>query len=220
MAQNYYIILGVPADSTQQAIKAAYRRLVKEFHPDHCNEGHTTFLVIQEAYTVLGDPVRRQEYDRILQDYRKRQEPRQKAARHLHENIEPLIPDRDFLWSMTGFGALFEMLSGNYSAREQRQPEKRTEDLDVVVTVSRQQALRGGQFRLLVPVRLRCPYCGGGGGLFYECRYCGGKGVVTKEHPVRISFPPGVSDNQSLRLSIDRYGMRNAGLIVTFRISE
>jgi len=56
--------------------------------------------------------------------------------------------------------------------------------------------------------------------LFYECRYCGGKGIVTKEHPVRISFPPGVLDNQSLRLSFDRYGMRNAGVVVTFRVSE
>jgi DnaJ-class molecular chaperone len=221
MAKNYYITLGVPANSTQQDIKAAYRRLVKEFHPDHCNEGHTTFLVIQEAYSVLGDPDRRKEYDRILKDYRKKQEPRQKAARHFHETVEPLGPDRDFdfFWSMTGFGVLFEMLSGNYSARERRQPEKRTE-LEVVVTVSRQQALRGGQFRLLVPVRLLCPYCGGGGGWLYACRYCGGNGIVTKEHPVRVSFPPGVSDNQSLRLSFDHYGMRSAGLIVTFRISD
>ncbi len=63
MPKNYYIILGIPATSSQEEIKSAYRRLAKEFHPDIYTEGHLPFQVIQEAYSVLGDPISRRAYD-------------------------------------------------------------------------------------------------------------------------------------------------------------
>ena len=67
MPKNYYIILGISTDSSQQEIKAAYRRLAKTFHPDIYREQHSPFPAIQEAYDVLSDPRRRLDYDRQLQ---------------------------------------------------------------------------------------------------------------------------------------------------------
>ena len=63
MPKNYYIILGVPSTSSQDQIKTAYRQLAKEYHPDRYGKGRTPFQVIQEAYSVLSDPIQRQDYD-------------------------------------------------------------------------------------------------------------------------------------------------------------
>ena len=70
MPKNYYIILGIPANSNQEDIKAAYRRLAKEYHPDYYGENYAPFQVLQEAYSVLSDPLQRKKggFDKVLKD--------------------------------------------------------------------------------------------------------------------------------------------------------
>ncbi len=65
---NYYRILGVKPDVEQQAIKAAYRRLARRYHPDVAKVKNAAerFLLIQEAYAVLSDPDKREQYDRVI----------------------------------------------------------------------------------------------------------------------------------------------------------
>jgi uncharacterized membrane protein len=67
--RDYYAILGVPRDATQEQIKEAYRRLVKIYHPDRnpSPEAEEMFKLINEAYQVLSDPARRAGYD-VLYD--------------------------------------------------------------------------------------------------------------------------------------------------------
>ena len=67
--RDYYVILGVPRDATQEQIKEAYRRLVKIYHPDRnpSPEAEEMFKLINEAYQVLSDPARRAGYD-VLYD--------------------------------------------------------------------------------------------------------------------------------------------------------
>ncbi len=61
---GYYAALGLPPGASPDAIKAAYRALVKAVHPDHAGLGHSEeFHRIAEAYAVLHDVVRRAEYD-------------------------------------------------------------------------------------------------------------------------------------------------------------
>jgi curved DNA-binding protein len=66
MARDYYEVLGVGRDATQQDIQAAYRRLARKFHPDVDKSpgAEDRFKEINEAYHVLSDPDRRQGYDR------------------------------------------------------------------------------------------------------------------------------------------------------------
>ena len=64
MAKNYYIILGIPTDASQNQIKQAYRRRVKELHPDYYGQHSGPFREIQQAYNVLTDPKQRSVYDR------------------------------------------------------------------------------------------------------------------------------------------------------------
>ncbi|QIN77218.1 DnaJ domain-containing protein [Rubrobacter marinus] len=63
---NYYRILGVPRSASQSEIKAAYRRLAKERHPDHSGGSETEFSQLQEANAVLSDPNRRRRHDEAL----------------------------------------------------------------------------------------------------------------------------------------------------------
>ena len=66
--QDYYELLGVPRGADDAAIKAAYRKLAKECHPDRhngCSEQEAQFKAINEAYDVLKDPQKRAAYDRF-----------------------------------------------------------------------------------------------------------------------------------------------------------
>ncbi len=238
MPKNYYIVLGISTDSSQGDIKSAYRKLAKEFHPDLYGEKNSPFLTIQEAYSVLSDPVRRRHYDKSLRRTRKMWS-EQRAAEPLgHEfhgrytqGAEPLIPDQEpvdlgrasLFRSFDGFSpsvdALFDRILGNFAGG--RPKGEMLENLTVEITLTPQQALRGGHVRLLVPAKLRCPYCQGRGGTgFYECGYCGGEGFFTGERPVFVSYPRGIRDNHTVQLSLARYGIQNLYLTVNFRISE
>src|SRR5262245_2616155 len=62
---DYYRILGVPRAADAQAIKDAFHRLARRYHPDRSQEpaAEERFKEITEAYSVLSDPARRAEYD-------------------------------------------------------------------------------------------------------------------------------------------------------------
>ena len=68
-AKDYYKILGIPRNASEQDIKKAYRKLAMQYHPDR-NPGkeewaNEKFKEINEAYGVLGDPEKRGQYDRF-----------------------------------------------------------------------------------------------------------------------------------------------------------
>ena len=70
--KDYYNVLGVKRDASQKAIKAAYRKLARKYHPDvnpNNNEAETRFKEINEAYEVLGDEEKRKKYDRFGADW-------------------------------------------------------------------------------------------------------------------------------------------------------
>jgi len=64
-APSLYQVLGIPAGADEAAIKKAYRRMVKQWHPDVCREpdAEAQFRAIQRAYEILRDPVTRAKYD-------------------------------------------------------------------------------------------------------------------------------------------------------------
>ena len=69
MAKDYYRILGVPRNTTDNQIKKAYRKLAMQYHPDR-NPGkepwaNEKFKEINEAFSVLGDPPKRKQYDQF-----------------------------------------------------------------------------------------------------------------------------------------------------------
>jgi len=65
MAKDYYKILGIGKNASKDEIKQAYRRLAQQFHPDKTGGDDKKFKEINEAYSVLSDDRKRQQYDQF-----------------------------------------------------------------------------------------------------------------------------------------------------------
>ena len=228
MAKNYYAILGLTFNATDDEIKDAYRRLAKEFHPDHYGGDRRTFLDIQEAYSILGSPSRRRAYDqqsssrpvRIYQDYKpytSGDEPEPIIPEERTMNIGDISLACSFQTFTPSFDEIFERLWSNFSSLSQPK-SKSVQNLTIDVPLTLEQAHRGGQARILVPAQARCPSCRGYGGIgLYECARCAGEGIIAGDFPVSISFPPGLHGDHTVLVSLDRFGIHNMYLAVNFR---
>jgi DnaJ-class molecular chaperone len=233
--KNYYLILEVSSDATQEEIRAAYRRLAKELHPDYYEGNNQPFLALQEAYAALSDPARRRTYDRSLQADRTTGTTSNTQAEPLRPPSpapEPLIPEkgspfdlgrlsvtRSFRGYSPSFDEIFDHLWQNFSPTHPKVQE--TKSLNVEVTITSLQAFRGGRVQLMIPARLTCPTCRGHGGVgFFECLRCAGVGVIEGEYPVTVPFPPGVSNNYAVELSLEQLGIQNLYLTVIFKVSD
>jgi len=225
MAKSYFAILGITSQATADEIRSAYRRLAKEFHPDHYAGDSETFREIQEAYSVLGDDRRRNEYERKIL----KAAPRAAGGPMRYPGPEPLIPEdtpydmgtispvRSFQSFTPSLDEVFDWLWKNYSSVAQPKSH-RVQNLTLEVTLTPEQARRGGSARIMVPARAVCPTCGGYGGIgFYECVRCAGEGDISGEVPVSVSFPPGLAKDHAVMIPLDRFGIRNMHLTVLFR---
>lgn len=70
--KDYYKILGVDRNASQEDIKKAYRKLAKKYHPDtnpNNKDAEDKFKDVNEAYEVLGDPAKRKKYDNLGQEF-------------------------------------------------------------------------------------------------------------------------------------------------------
>lgn len=235
MTKDYYIILGIASDASDEEVKSAYRQRVTELHPDHYGPDTGPFLEMQEAYSVLGDPERRRAYDRQARALRSRETPSGSRPEPLpppERRAEPLKPQStridlgemsladSFDRFMPSFDELFDRLRSNFSPAARTKAEH-LESLTVDVPLTPMQAWLGGHVRLLVPAQLPCRACGGHGGVgLFECWSCSGQGVVVGEYPVSVAYPPGMPTNHIVQVPLDQYGIGNLYLTVRFRVSE
>jgi molecular chaperone DnaJ len=174
---------------------------------------------------VLGDARRRREYEQRIS---KVQPP--EPARHAdYYGPEPLIPEqgpvglgdispvRSFESFTPSFDEIFDWVWQNFSSLE-RPKSGRVQNLTLEVTLTPEQARRGGSVRIMVPARAVCPTCRGDGAIGpYECARCVGEGAISGEMPVSVAFPAGLFEDHAVVLPLDRFGIRNLHLTVLFR---
>ena len=223
MPENYYMILGVSPDATQDEIKKAYRRLAKELHPDSHGANHAPFQKINKAYSVLSDPQQRRTYDRHFKPAPK---PQRKTPGRAGPpasgpgDPEPLSPfgRNGFHSRRSGSGPPFagrERFSNFAGAPGGHRPAQ----YDLTVSITPAQALHGGTMHIEAPLRKTCPRCSGRGGTMLQaCRTCRGTGHITGRQPVIIGYPAGTPSGYSIYLPLDRYGLGNSHLRIHFRI--
>lgn len=225
MAKSYYAILGISSSATTEEVKSAYRRLAKSYHPDHYTGGNDIFREIQEAYAVLGDPLRRHQYERGIQE----SSYRIPVHRSSGPGPEPLIPSkkgvdigeispiRSFERYTPSFDEIFDWLWRNFS--NIGMPKSgHVENLTMEVPLTAEQAFMGGTVKVMVPARAVCPTCKGVGAFGdYACSRCAGEGAIVGEMPVMVSFPSGFARDHAVMIPLERFGIRNLHLTVIFR---
>ena len=172
--KNFYVILGVPRDASIAAIKRAYRRLAKKYHPDLAPEAPVDeFRELQAAYETLTDAERRRRYDDSLREPER-------------NRFEPLA------WSFVRSPAAGDL-------RRPVQPGS----LSGEILLTANEAAAGGVLPLDVPLSAICPLCGGTGGFIFDCLRCQGEGKVEKRLPVPVRIPAGVRDGAVFQVSVD-----------------
>jgi curved DNA-binding protein len=111
--KDYYEVLGVTRAADAEAVKRAYRKLARKFHPDVSKEknAENKFKEVQEAYEVLRDPEKRAAYDQLGRDYRPGQQFRpppdwsQRFGHSGSQRFSDLNGFSDFFSSLFGGGA-------------------------------------------------------------------------------------------------------------------
>ncbi len=238
-AKDFYGILGVERKATADEIKAAYRKLARKYHPD-LNPGDKAseekFKEINEAYAVLSDPKKKEQYDRGPEKFE------WPGAGEWAGAGQPGYgtggAEYDF-----GFGDIFSELFGG-TARQRGVPRKGA-DLYTEMDVTFKEAFGGTTRQVSINREAVCPQCGGVGasevskcprckgtgklqskrGFFstvQACPDCGGTGQkavkvcpscrgagkkITTE-TVSVKIPAGVDNGSMLRLR----GLGNAGV--------
>jgi molecular chaperone DnaJ len=174
VSEDYYELLGVQRGADEAAIKAAYRRLAKECHPDRhngCTDQEARFKAISEAYDVLKDPQKRAAYDRFG-----------KAAFQNGGNGNPFSAGNGF----EGFSDIFSSIFGEFmDPRGQRQNAARGADLRYDLELSLEEAFAGASKKITIEALVRCEPCGGRGARgesrAARCSTCGGAGKVRSQ---------------------------------------
>lgn len=89
---TYYALLGVAQDADEGAIKAGYRRMARQWHPDACREpdAHERFLAIRDAYNILSDPQLRRKYNvGLLFEERATRDAERRSPRDFRNVVQP-----------------------------------------------------------------------------------------------------------------------------------
>jgi molecular chaperone DnaJ len=192
--KDYYEILGVPRNATQEEIKKAYRKLARKYHPDICKkpECEEKFKEINEAYQVLSDPEKRKLYDMYGHAAFETQAPageggfNETFGRHI--NLEELFRE---VFSGNIFDRIFEeaVFGGRKrGGRRRYKTPQRGEDIYHTVVLSLEDAYRGTVINIPVDRKVRCPKCGGKGSVGEKaCPRCGGSGrLVFRPNPFMV----------------------------------
>jgi molecular chaperone DnaJ len=225
--RDYYEVLGVSRGASDQEIKSAYRKLALKYHPDR-NEGdkqaEERFKEAAEAYSVLGDPEKKQRYDAYGH-----------AGLGGAGGFDPTVFSDfgDILGDFFGLGDMF--------GRRSRGGPRRGADLRYNLDLTFEEAVFGTETHIQIPRAEtcktcagngsapgtqpeRCSACGGAGQVTFQqgffsvartcgkcrgagrvvsspCETCRGQGQIAVERKLQIKIPAGVDTGSQLRIS-------------------
>jgi molecular chaperone DnaJ len=170
--RDYYEILGIQKNASTEDIKAAFRKLARQYHPDVSKESDAEekFKEINEAYGVLSDPEKRRRYDQFG-----RQGLGDMGGVNMHDYTMDFNDLVEELFGSFGFGF------GGSSGSRSRRP-RRGHDLQVQVVLKFEEAIFGVEKTIEVTRNEVCGTCKGSGAepgtTPQRCQTCNGRGEV------------------------------------------
>lgn len=177
--RDYYEILGVNKNASEDEIKSAFRKLAKKYHPDVCKEadGTTKFKEAQEAYAVLSDKNQRAKYDQ-----------------YGHSAFEGMSGNTGGGYDFSGFdfSSIFDELFGNRGfssfssfggfGGNKRNRATKGSDLMYRMDIDFEESIYGVKKEIELNVTETCSECDGYGGHDEKtCPDCDGSGYINQE---------------------------------------
>ncbi|HEX4944538.1 MAG TPA: molecular chaperone DnaJ [Usitatibacteraceae bacterium] len=238
--RDYYEVLGVNRDASEEDIKKAYRKLAMKHHPDRnpeSKDAEERFKEAKEAYEMLSDAEKRRAYDA-----------------YGHAGVNPQMGgmggagDAGFGGFAEAFGDIFGDIFGGARARSS---VYRGADLRYNLEITLEQAARGTETKIRIPVmeecetchgsgakpgtqaktcstcggtgavrmsqgffsvQQTCPTCHGSGKMISDpCHACSGAGRVKRHKTLAVKIPPGIDEGDRIRLAGEGEAGMNGG---------
>ncbi len=187
--KDYYEILGVSRDASQEEIKRRFRELALKYHPDRNPDrrkwAEEKFKEISEAYEVLSDPEKRRLYDMYghqgLQGAFSGPEFSWQDFTHFDDISDLFGSFDDFLRS---FGIDLDIFGDSFFTTRRTRRTQRGRDLYLELEIDFLEAVKGAEKRITLTKEAKCPQCKGQGYLNPQditiCPECKGSGVKSK----------------------------------------
>ncbi len=214
--KDYYATLGVPRTASEKEIKAAYRKLARQYHPDVNKDPKATdrFKTINEAYEVLSDATKRSKYDQLGSDWERVEREQEFARQYQGQARGPSSAEfenfSDFF--QTFFGREGGLGGFEFGGAAQR-VATRGEDIEHPIEVSLADAAKGTQRTIETEIPETCPPCGGSGFVARRqesrgrtvmqsepCPTCHGQGVIASRRQIQVTIPAGVKEGSRVRV--------------------
>ncbi|MGH8553640.1 MAG: molecular chaperone DnaJ, partial [Methylococcales bacterium] len=247
--EDFYKVLGVSKNASDDDLKKSYRRLAMKYHPDRNKdnpEAEEKFKQGKEAYEVLSDPKKRSAYDQFG-----------------HAGVDASAGGGGFSGA-EAFTDIFGDVFGDIFGGGRRAASNRGSDLRYDLELSLEEAVAGSEIKIRVPVMVVCDTCGGSGakkgstpvtcstcngagnvrmqqGFFSvqqtcpscrgqgkqikdPCRSCHGSGRVHDNKTLSVKVPPGIDTGDRIRLQGEgeagEKGARAGDLYVQIHVKE
>ena len=184
--KDYYEILGVSKDATDDEIKKAYRKLALKYHPDRNPDDPSAeekFKELGEAYEVLSDADKRAAYDRFGHAAFEQGGP---AAGGGYGGGGFQDPMDIFAQMFSGMGGFADMFGGAGRGGQKRSNKRPGSDLRYDLDITLEEAAKGCTKKLEIERLVTCKTCHGTGArdgkeAFKSCPTCQGRGIITQQ---------------------------------------
>jgi len=203
--RDYYETLEVPRGATEEEIRKAYRKLARKHHPDvnrNDKAAEERFKEINEAYQVLSDSEKRKRYDQLGANWKAGSDftPPPGAAgagADFRDFSEMFGAEREG----DGFSDFFESLFGRRGSGREKSFRMRGQNVTAEITLTLEEAHRGGTRTISFQATEACPECGGTGRKAGKvCPRCHGAGAVQSTRTFDVKIPTGIRNGSMIRL--------------------
>lgn len=237
MPKDYYKILGVTEFDTAENIKSAYRKLARKWHPDvagNSSECLTKFKEISEAYQILSNKVKKEEYDRARRFYNYAHD--NKKEKEVSSSNKDKDKDKDRAKEnknekiKKSFESYWDEFISNSKkkfseSQNNKNMQKKGDDIHADVDISILEALSGCSKTINLLQNSTCPKCNGkrfiNGTI---CPECNGKGDKNTYKKFTVKIPAEIKDGAKIRLAgeggIGINGGKNGDLYITIHVLE